>query len=397
MATISGEGAGGFRLRQQFAPIDPRGRHRLDWLDNLKVCLTILVICHHCAIAFGARGSWYFVIPPRVESWDIPLMTLFVGINQAFFMTLFFVIAAWFTPRSYDRKGAGAFLRDRLLRLGLPLVAYLVWLNPTVEWMTHRFEGVTDTSYQFFLWTYGYRFVGAGPLWFVEALLLFALGYAAVRAIRSPPSPPQQPRPFPRPVAIFSFIFVMTLVVFVVRIAFPAGQVFAGLNLGEFPLYIAGWLLGVKAWRCGWMELIDRDRARLWGGIALAFALVGPPVLLIGADPETAPLRIMGGWNALAFAYALWQCVLCLGISFTLIWVFREYLAGTGPLPRGMARSAYAAYIVHPVFVVAFTELVANFPSAPLVHFMLLCPLAVISSFVTAEGLRRLPLLRQIL
>lgn len=397
MATLSGDGAAGFRLRQQFAPVDPLGRHRLDWLDNLKVCLTILVICHHCAIAFGAEGSWYLIIRPRVESWEIPLMTLFTGVNQAFFMTLFFALAAWFTPRSYDRKGAGAFLRDRGLRLGLPLVAYLVWLNPTVEWMTHRFEGVTDTSYQFFLWNYGYRFVGAGPLWFVEALLLFALGYAAIRAVRTAPSPPQRPRPFPRPLAIFSFIFAMTAIAFVVRIFFPAGRVFAGLNLGEFPLYVAGWVLGVKAWRYGWLELIDQQRAKLWGGVALAFVLIGPVALAFGVDPELGLRPLMGGLNALAFGYALWQTVLCVGISFTLIWLFREYLAGTGPLPRGMARSAYAAYIIHPVFVVAFTELVANFPSTPLVHFMLLCPLAVVSTFVAAEGLRRLPLLRRIL
>lgn len=397
MAATTSAGGAGYRLRSHFSPVDPLAPRRQDYLDNLKVCLTILVICHHSAIAFGAPGNWYFVIRPRADTLGEFWMTLFVGINQAFFMSLFFAISAWFMPRSYDRKGAGVFLRDRLLRLGLPLVAFLIWLNPSLEWMSHRLDGVTDTSYQFFLWNYGSRFIGAGPLWFVESLLIFSFAYVLIRALRTAPSPPQQPRPFPGHLAIFSFVFFMAVIAFLVRLVVPAGQSVFGLGLGEFPLYIAGYIIGVKAWRYGWFELIDRSRARVWGGAAAVAIVLGPLAIILGADAETGLRAMMGGLTALSFLYALWQTVLCVGISMTLIWLFREKLMGTGPLPRGMARSAYTAYIIHPFFVIAFTELVAQFPSMPLVHFMLLCPLAVISTFVSAWFLRRLPLLRQIL
>jgi fucose 4-O-acetylase-like acetyltransferase len=395
-ATTSAPGAG-YRLRPHFSPVDPLAPRRQHYLDNLKVCLTILVICHHSAIAFGAPGSWYFTIRPRVETLGELVLLLFVAVNQTFFMSLFFVISAWFMPRSYDRKGATAFLRDRLLRLGLPLVLFLIWLNPSVEWMAHRFEGVTDTSYQFFLWNYGARFIGAGPLWFVESLLIFAFVYALIRALRTAPSPPQRPRPFPSHLAIFNFVFAMAVVAFLVRLVFPVGRVVFGLELGEFPLYVAGYIVGVRAWRSGWFELIDRGRVRVWGGAAAVAIVLGPLGILLGADPEAGLAPLFGGLSSLAFLYALWQTLLCLGISMALIWLFRERLAGTGPLPGGMARSAYAAYIIHPFFVVAFTELVVQFPSTPLVHFMLLCPLAIISTFVSAWFLRRLPLLRQIL
>ncbi|MFP6665509.1 MAG: acyltransferase [Deltaproteobacteria bacterium] len=397
MAATTSAGGRGYRLRPHFAPVDPLAPRRQDYLDNLKVCLTILVICHHSAIAFGAPGNWYFVIRPRVDSLGELAMTLFVGVNQAFFMTLFFAISAWLTPRSYDRKGAAAFLRDRLLRLGLPLVIFLIWLNPSLEWMAHRLDGVTDTSYQFFLWNYGARFLGAGPLWFVESLLIFALLYALIRALRTAPSPPQRPRPFPSHLAIFSFVFGMAVVAFLVRLFVPAGAVIFGLGLGEFPLYIAGYILGVKAWRYGWFEIIDRGRVRVWGGAAAVAIVLGPLAILFGADPEAGLAPLFGGLTSLSFLYALWQTLLCVGISMTLIWFFRENLMGTGPLPHGMAQSAYAAYIIHPFFVIAFTELVVQFPSTPLVHFMLLCPLAVIATFVSAFFLRRLPLLRQIL
>lgn len=397
MASVTGERGEGVRLRRRFAPVDPLSPKRLDSLDNLKVVLTILVICHHCAIAFGAPGSWYYVIAPRVETFGIFPMTLFVAVNQAFFMSLFFAISAYFTPAAFDRKGSAAFLRDRLLRLGLPLVAFMIWINPSLYWMTLRFQGVTDTSYQFFMWTYASRFIGTGPLWFVETLLLFALAYAAIRAVRQPPFPPQRPRAFPTPLAIFAFVFVLGVVTFLVRLVAPVGDVVLGLELGEFPLYIAFYILGVKAWRFGWFEIIDAQTARTGAIVAGVAILLGPIGMLLGADPDLGVEPLFGGFTALAFLYALWQSVVCVGISLALLWVFREKLAGTGPLPHGMARSAYTAYILHPVFVIAATELVVQFPSTPFVHFMLLCPLAVVSTFVVSEGVRRLPLLNRIL
>ena len=37
-------------------------------------------------------------------------------------MGFFFLLAGYFTPASYERKGAGAFLTDRFVRLGIPLI-----------------------------------------------------------------------------------------------------------------------------------------------------------------------------------------------------------------------------------------------------------------------------------
>ena len=45
------------------------------------------------------------------------LITLFLAINQSFFMGFFFMISSYFNPGSVDRKGSTAFLVDRLKRL----------------------------------------------------------------------------------------------------------------------------------------------------------------------------------------------------------------------------------------------------------------------------------------
>ena len=33
---------------------------RLYYLDNLKVCLTVLVIMHHAGLAYGNGGGWAY-------------------------------------------------------------------------------------------------------------------------------------------------------------------------------------------------------------------------------------------------------------------------------------------------------------------------------------------------
>ncbi len=41
-------------------------------------------------------------------------------------MGLLFLLAGYFTPISCDRKGGTAFARDRLSRLGIPWLVYLI-------------------------------------------------------------------------------------------------------------------------------------------------------------------------------------------------------------------------------------------------------------------------------
>ncbi|MFI1733711.1 hypothetical protein ACH40E_31750 [Streptomyces acidicola] len=36
-----------------------RSTRRLDWLDNLRIALTVLVVIHHAAQPYGPADWWY--------------------------------------------------------------------------------------------------------------------------------------------------------------------------------------------------------------------------------------------------------------------------------------------------------------------------------------------------
>ncbi len=116
------------------APAKALAGSRLFFVDNLRVFLTILVLLFHLAITYGAEGSWFYRERPTTELAGI-LLTVFIILNQFYFMGLFFLVSGYFVPAAFDRKGGARFFKDRLIRLGIPLVVYGLLVSPIPEYI----------------------------------------------------------------------------------------------------------------------------------------------------------------------------------------------------------------------------------------------------------------------
>jgi len=144
---------------------------RLVYIDNLKLHLIILVILHHIVIAYGASGG-FPIREPATDSISPIVFTMFTAINQSFFMSLFFLLSGFFLVGSLARKGTGKFMKDRLIRLGIPLVGYTILIAPIVDYLVLNYEGKIVPFLSLFSLNWD-----VGPMWFVEALLIFSLIY----------------------------------------------------------------------------------------------------------------------------------------------------------------------------------------------------------------------------
>ena len=125
-------------------------RPRLFYIDNLRILLTVLVILHHLAIIYGGSGDFAYKEPGRMGTVSSILMALFLTINQAFFMGFFFMISSYFTPGSVDRKGAWSYLKDRLIRLGIPLLFYVVVVSPLLGYRMSLHRGYSQSFGEYF-------------------------------------------------------------------------------------------------------------------------------------------------------------------------------------------------------------------------------------------------------
>jgi glucans biosynthesis protein C len=97
---------------------------RLFYIDNLRIFLISLVVLLHFNITYGAPGSWYYN-ESEAGFPAIIVQAMFNITNQSFFMGMFFMISAYFTAASIQRKSIGRFLKDRLVRLGIPLFFFI--------------------------------------------------------------------------------------------------------------------------------------------------------------------------------------------------------------------------------------------------------------------------------
>ena len=99
-------------------------RTRFYYLDLLRVFLTMLVFYHHSAVAFGASGGWYYISKETTTGLTQGLLSASMGIDQSYFMSLFFFISAYLMPFSFDRKGMKSFIYDPVISRNHLILSY---------------------------------------------------------------------------------------------------------------------------------------------------------------------------------------------------------------------------------------------------------------------------------
>lgn len=369
---------------------------RLFYIDNLRVVLTVLVIMHHLADTYGAAGSWYYQDPAQDLNTTI-ILTVLTTTNQAFFMGLFFFISAYFTPISYDRKGARSFLKDRLLRLGIPLAIYELILDPTVRYIA---KGIQQPYWSFWgNYLLNLRVIGDGPPWFIEVLLVFACLYALWRWLTPGPVIKQEKEgSMPGSWAVLAVIIGVGLVSFVLRIWLPTSQYFQPLNIqpAYFPQYIVLSILGIIAYRRNWLSRIPEAMGRLWLWVAIIAIILLPIIGLSGGAVQHFDY-FQGGIHWQALFEALWEECAGLGLCITLLVYFRKYSNRQGALSKFLVANAYTTYIIHPVIIVSLAVAFQGVHLYPLLKYGILVLISVPLCFVVSQGIRQIPYARRIL
>lgn len=381
----------------------PGSGGRMLYVDNIRAGLIALVIAGHMAISYGASiGDWYYGEGEAGPVFAV-LATILLGIGAAFLLQLFFLISGYFTPRPYDRKGAGGFLLDRLKRLGIPLVLYAVVINPLVIYWAEVHRGFEGS-----LWQYVSTHISAlttasvGPLWFVEALLIYSVVYALLRLLSRKRPAPRDPStaPLPSHLAIALFGLGVGLATFVVRIWAPVGWQWEPPHqeLAHWPQYIAYFAVGIVAYRRGWLERFPTARARPWRWIALAL-VPGLPAIAVAAGALSGEMdpRAAGGFNLLSLAYSLWEGFIGVALVVTVLVWARNRLNRQGRVLRAMGAASYAVYVIHPLIIVPLAILLSPIRLDLGLKFLLVAPVAVVLCFLVGHLIRKLPLAKQVL
>lgn len=367
------------------------------YIDRLRSVMTALVLLHHTAITYGAPGGWFWTELHPSSAPSSLLLTLFVTTNQSYFMGFFFLLAGYFTPASLERKGYAHFLGDRFLRLGIPLLAFGLFLGPLTASIVTAAQGHGFWPTIAFLWNHK-EFIN-GPLWFAQALLIFTLVYCASRWCIDPSL--ARTERSPRPVPAFGWWLGSAVLVGAAALAIrqfaPVGKNVFGLQLGYFAGYIFLFVLGIAAWRFDWLRQLNWKQARPWIiGLVVTWSAMPAAIVLALRVNGPGKSNFSGGFSGPAVFYALWEPFVAWGLIAAWLLLFRARMNAPSAFWTWLNRRAYAVYILHPPVLVALSLALHPWVAPALVKFAVTGTLTCVATWLIADPLVRAPGLRRI-
>ncbi|MFX1481608.1 MAG: acyltransferase family protein [Promethearchaeota archaeon] len=380
-------------------------RPRYLFLDNIKVLFTILVIYWHVMVTYVETGWWYYKESNPADIISVVILLLLVsigGIFQTSLLGLFFLLGGYFTPNSYDRKGGYNFWKDRLLRLGIPLVLYIILINPLMiytlaklgipPWNTNPLLQGTFLEYYYFVFLSLNDFIDflsfSGPMWFLKVLLILTAFYTLWRLITKSDAVRQRiPQEFPIPRYFYLLLLAIGLgfLTFLIRVFYPIDDRPLEIPLGQMIQYLLMFGIGVISVRYLWFEKMTRKHVKLWlATIAVSAALIYIDFFLIlGVDADLAIFS--GGLNFHALLFAMVDSIICMGVIFALIKVFYAKFNKQGSLLQKVSASAYHMYLVHPPILVALSIGISSLDIIPIVKIGIVFPLAILLCYLVSH------------
>lgn len=384
-------------------------------IDNLRAVVILLVLAFHAALAY------LDFLPTRQLAFDSPPflwrafpiidsarsfgLDLFCAWLDVFLMSFFFLLSGLFAWTSLTRRGAGGFLRNRLLRLGLPFAVVVLLLMPLALYPSYLESGGDPGIAAFRRHWSALPFWPSGPMWFLWLLLagdILTAGLYRLMARRRATilllsqSARQHPASFLAALAALSALAYIPLALTCGPSAWFQWGPFSA-QLSRPAHYAVYFFAGVAIGACGierGLLAADGPLPRHWTRWLLATVLLfaawlGLSGLVLAARGTASPaLQALDGFSFVLACFASCFCVLALALRF---------MPARRPALDALNRNAYGMYLVHYPFVLwlQYALLAAALPAS--VKYMIVFVGSVLLSLGASEALCGVPVVAAVI
>lgn len=331
-------------MPQQAAEPAPPVR-RIHSLDGLRSGLMLLGVVLHSAYPYSDGARWLVRDPQRNSFFQ----ALTQGIHL-FRMPAFFLVAGYFAALLLRQSKPGDFLRERLRRIGVPLLSTLFTLNLLQTWLLQKRSSAhswlpSGDEVQL-MWSSGSI---VGHLWFLVYLLLFcalvAAGAASIKRFTLSRWPARLATH-----AGFSAMLglAMACSLGVVALDHLAPAV---LNHEYLGLIDPSELLAYLPFFCVGL-LLETDEALL-----LRFSSPGPYTPLAGLAAFAAMTASTGLPGLAGKSLHLLASTLLVWLVIRMLFsAFRRIASEASPRFRYLSDASYSIYLMHHLIVVALAS-----------------------------------------
>jgi hypothetical protein len=330
-----------------------------------------------------------------------------VGFNDIYFMALTFFISGLFVWPALTRKGAGRFLRDRVLRLGLPFLGAAFLMAPIAYYPSYIVTGADASLSAFWRQWKSLGSWPAGPAWFIWVLLTFDC-LAALLSKLSPGWGQGLGRFASRvgeyPIRFFSSLLLLSAVAYVpMALAFDPNR---WTSVGPFSFqtsrilhYAVYFFVGVGVGACGLDRGLLASKSKLakhwllWfmgSLVTFGFCIVMLLAILASLSQGHSATGLRMIWN---FAFV----VCCAAASLAFLGLFVRFATRPIAVFDHLSANAYGIYLLHYMFVTWLQyALLKTEATAPLKACLVFLG-AVALSWILVALLRRIPAIARVI
>jgi hypothetical protein len=380
------------------APADvgaaPKAKARNAALDRARTFLTLVVVLHHSVIPYTHFGH---TDPKSWIGFDCIVLA-----TDSFFMAMFFFLSGLFVWPGIARKAPQIFLRDRLLRLGLPFVIAALTIIP-IAYYALELQQHHEITFAAFWWkTITVGPWPSGPIWFIWVLLAFDLTASLLYRV-SPalvdPINRLSLKGFDRPAVFWLFLVAATatgyiplLIYYGVNHWFQFGPfsvqasrvllyafyffIGAGVGAANFGRGVLSENGALPSGRWRWLMVTLIPYCLMWVMIYIKREILGNP-------PE------LPDWYQLF--YGSFFVLFSAAILFAILAFFLHSKAPGPTLLDRMQADAYGMFLVHYPIVLWLQYWMFDYDWPAIVKAAIAFVLTVILSWAATAALRRIP------
>jgi hypothetical protein len=383
-------------------------------IGYLRGFLVVLVLAHHSVIAYlditlphaKSLGTppYFWRAFPVLDHVHSTAFGLFTAFNDDFFMSLMFFVSGLFVWSSLKRKGDATFVRDRLLRLGIPFIFAAGIVAPLAYYPSYLLLGERGVAGFIHEWL-SMGDWPTGPAWFVSLLLAFdlliGLAYRLMPAFGDAIGRLTSTARL-RPVRFFLLLVAASAIVYtpMVIVFGPVSWTSVGpfqfqtARLFHYAIYLlAG--VGVGAYGIDRGLLApDGTLARhwqRWSALALTiFVLSVVFFLIMMAKPHALPAL---GWSAIG---GLVFATTCAALAFAFLALFVRFATRRVWIFDSLSENEYGMYLIHYMFVSWLQLAILGFAMPALAKGAIVFAGTLLLSWGASAALRNIPSVRRI-
>jgi Acyltransferase family len=373
----------------------PKTKARNAALDRARTFLTLVVLLHHAVIPYTYFGH---TDPKFWIGFDCVVLA-----TDSFFMAMFFFLSGLFVWPGLGRKAPHVFVRDRLIRLGLPFVVAALTIIP-IAYYAIELRQHPETSFAAFWWkTVTVGPWPSGPLWFLWVLLAFDLTASLLYRLSSTLLDPINRlslKGFERPATFWLFFAVATAIVYVPlvvyygqnewfdffgpfavqasRVLLYAAYFFIGAGIGaaNFDRGVLSANGQLPETRWFWLIVTLIPYCLMWGMIYIKREILG--------NPYPLPAWYLA-------IYGLFFVLFSAAILFAILAFFLHSKTPGPTLLDRMQADAYGMFLVHYPIVLWLQYWLFDFDWPAIVKAAIAFVLTVLLSWAATAALRKIP------